>query len=920
MRQRVRPMLCSLLTLLSGGAIGVAAQEPEMKQVAFVLRFTPERVADVDALPVVLRQSMTLELPKVTIERALHLIAARAGLDLAYSRAVVPVGRVVSVQVRAGTVAEALRQVLRDVPVELWISAEGKAALVPLDSEHAGRVVANGSVAGRVTDRKTGGALAGATVALEGTSHSATTASDGRYRIADVVPGTYTVRARYIGYAPGTASVNVSADQEATADFGLERSATKLEDVVTVQKREERLINTPQSVSVLSSAELGKLGATQFRDFANTVPGLTFGTSGAGFNQISLRGVTAGLDISPTVGVYLDDVPYGSSTAFAGAAQLPLDVGLFDLDRIEVLRGPQGTLYGASTMGGLVKYVSKQPDATSFGVDAQAATSGTRDGGVSYSGAMAVNAPIVTDKLVMRASGFESRDGGYIANVALGQNDVNRSDVYGGRLDLLFTPAKALTVRIGSFLQNISRDGEGTADYASSGVPLNSTLDQYRKTAEPFAQHFRMVSGTITYDLGPAMLSSISGYQTARQDLSFDLSWLYVPLLAQLGLGSYSAVGAPGEITTNKFTQEVRLASRGTRALEWLVGGFYTHESSQSTQADSILDLAGQPVPNFLYTFSQPSSYEEYAAFGDLTWHLTGKFDVTGGIRYSHNDQLVEQIGSGLFGASRPPTSSGDHVFTYLANARYHFSDHATGYLRYATGYRPGGPNFVVIDATTGLPEGPATFEADRLKSYEAGVKAETTDRRLGLDLAGYYIDWSNIQISVYRGGFGFNGNAPGGATVRGGELTLTARPTAAFAAMGAFGYQDAHLSEADADLGGAKGERLPNVPRFTAAVNADYELPVRTLEPTLGATLRYVSDRTASFGSAPFNPQYRLPDYTVLDVRTGFVLDRVNVQVYVRNLFDERGQLSAIYTNIGPSRVAILQPRTFGLMASTRF
>ena len=153
------------------------------------------------------------------------------------------------------------------------------------------------------------------------------------------------------------------------------------EVVITAQKREERLIDVPQAVTVLTSDNLSELGATQFRDFANTVPGLDFSTSGAGFTQISMRGVTAGLDISPTVGIYVDDVPYGSSNAFSAGAQTSLDAGVFDLDRIEVLRGPQGTLYGASTMGGLLKYVTKRPDVDAFSGDVQTGVSATGDGG-----------------------------------------------------------------------------------------------------------------------------------------------------------------------------------------------------------------------------------------------------------------------------------------------------------------------------------------------------------------------------------------------------------------------------------------------------------------------------------------------------------------------------------------------------------
>jgi outer membrane receptor protein involved in Fe transport len=708
------------------------------------------------------------------------------------------------------------------------------------------------------------------------------------------------------------------AQAEANSSAPAEASSAKLEEiVVTAQKRAERLIDTPQSVSVLSSDMLARIGAVQFRDFANTVPGLTFTTIGAGYNQITLRGVTAGFDIGQTVGIYVDDVPYGTSGGFANGAQVTLDVGLFDIDRIEVLRGPQGTLYGASTMGGLIKYVGKRPDLARFGVDIQTGISGTQRGGVNYNGAVAVNAPIVADRIAVRASSYYSRDGGYIDNLALGQNDVNQADVYGGRLDLLFAPTDALTIRVGGFLQNIARDGQATSDNTLAGVPEDGNLEQRRLFAEPFDQRFRLVSGTVTYDLGPASLTSISSYQTMHTQMLIDISRQFVPILESVDL-FYSAVGIPQSLSTDKFTQEMRFASSEGRTLEWLVGGFYTHETSGNEQDFLLLDPAGQPALNDLYVFSSPSSYREVAGFANLTYHFTSKLDVSGGLRYARNRQAFSQTGSGAFGITTPVRRSTENVSTYLANARYRFSGHTTGYVRYATGYRPGGPNFVSNDPTTGLPVGPPTFEADRLKSYEGGFKSETADRRFGIDLAGYYIDWSNIQIITSRGGFSGIANAAGGANVTGAELTLSARPAHAYTMTGAFAYQDARLSQTDTELGGAKGDRLPNVPRFTAALSADYEFPIDRLRPTVGATLRYASDRTSGFEKGR-SPQYHLPSYTVVDLRTGLELGVADFQLYVHNLFDRRGELSAD-TSRGPAQLAILQPRTVGVSLSAHF
>jgi outer membrane receptor protein involved in Fe transport len=695
------------------------------------------------------------------------------------------------------------------------------------------------------------------------------------------------------------------------------------EIVVTAQKRRERLIEVPQSVSVLSASDLAKLNATQFRDFADTIPGLSFQTAGPGFTLISLRGVTVGLDPSATVGLYVDDVPYGSSTSFARGGYITLDAGLFDLDRVEVLRRPQGTLYGASAMGGLLKYVTKQPDMNNFSGSLQAGVASTHDGGVSYNVAAEVNAPIVADKAAARVSGFENHGGGYIDNVALGQKDVNSSDIYGGRIDLAFAPTDRLDIRLTGFLQNTSTDGSPLADFTLAGVPVSGTLAQRRLFPETFDQEFRLVSGTVSYDFGPAKLTSISSYQTTQTKLFYDFSSVVAPLL---GLG---AVAVDDKTTTNKFTQEVRLASAQGQVLEWLIGGFYTHETSEQHEVLNARDRNGQSVPNTFLTLTVPSRYAEYAVFGDLTWHLTDKFDVTGGVRYARNRQTLEQIGTGILIKSAPAIDSDSGDVTYLANARYRFSDHVTAYLRYATGYRPGGPNVVVNNLTTGLPIGATSFNADRIHSYEGGLKAETTDGRFGIDLSGYNIDWTNMQISVTQNGFSVRANAPSGATVRGAELTLTARPASEFTVTGAFAYQDAHLNGAEPALGAAAGERLPNVPRFTATLNADYELPIDSFRPTVGATLRHVGERRASFDKSTSFPQYRLPAYTSVDLRAGFMLGvtndhPVNVQFYVHNLFDEHGQLIPRLVFFppatGPAQISITQPRTIGVSASMKF
>jgi outer membrane receptor protein involved in Fe transport len=695
------------------------------------------------------------------------------------------------------------------------------------------------------------------------------------------------------------------------------------EIIVTAQKRSERLIDVPQAVSVLTSEDLAAAGALQLRDFANSVPGLTYVGTGIGFSQVTLRGVTTGIEKGSSTAIYVDEVPYGSSSAFLGGSYLALDVSLFDLDRIEVLRGPQGTLYGASSTGGLLKYVTKQPDPSRFGVDAQVGTASTRDGGFSYSASTALNAPLAGDKAALRLSGSYSRDGGLIDNLALGKEDEDRSEAYSGRADLLLKPTDALSVRLTAFAQNVDRDGKTVSDYTLTGEPIDGPLERRHFAAEPSRVPFRLASATVNYDLGPAMLTSVTGYQTLRTHSIDDNTYLFGPLLGFFGR-NYTSVASDNHIRLDKFTQELRLTSEGGERIDWVLGGYYTREKA-NLQGEMILrNPDGSLAENDVSTTSNPTMLQEYAAFGDLTLHITDRFDVTGGLRYAHNEQEYQQIGSGLLpdlglGGSTPQVRSSEDVTTYLANARFHFNDRTTLYARFATGYRPGGPNFVIFDPATGEPFGQPTFEADDLKSYEVGIKGETEGRGFAFDLAGYYIDWSNMHITVVEGGFGTIGNARGGAHIQGIELALKARPTNDLVFSGAFTYQDPELAADEPQIGGVKGERLPNVPHFTANASADYMGRSSTYEPSIGATVNFIGKRTAHYDAAQFIPQYQLPDYTTVDIRAGITVGSVRTQLYVHNLLDERGQIYAAPW-ITPTQVSLIRGRTIGINLSTTF
>jgi outer membrane receptor protein involved in Fe transport len=689
--------------------------------------------------------------------------------------------------------------------------------------------------------------------------------------------------------------------------------------VVTASRRAERLLDTPQSVSVVTSQELEKTGATQFRDYASKIPGLSYFSFGAGYTQITLRGTSIGFNVSPTVAIYVDDVPYGSSSAFAGSTFTAIDAGLLGLDRIEVLRGPQGTLYGASSVGGLVKYVTSRPDSENFAGHLKAGIATTRHGSEGFNAGGELNIPIAPGKAGLRASAFEFHDGGFVDNVTLGKKDVDRSDIYGGRVDLLLTPADRFSVRLTGYAQDVKRDGNNQVDYNFDRTPVIGDLKQSRLAPEPFDSKFRLVSAVLNYDLGAADLSWMTSYQTVRTTQWADGSVAFVPLLAAVFHRNYSSVANRSRYNTDKFTQEVRLTSSGQRRVQWIIGGFYTHEKSHNVSEFVLRDPSGNPAPNDVNYSLVPSTLGEVAGYADVTVNLTPKFDITGGLRYAHNNQKFSQIGSGLLGVSRPKRGSTEDVVTYLANARYRFSPRLMAYLRFATGYRPGGPNYSGIDPTTGETYAPADFKSDRLQSYEAGLKAESADRRLSADISAYYINWDDIQITASRNIFSVRVNAAGGATVRGLEAAFTARPVDGLDLSAALAYQDAEMSRDDADLHARAHERLPNIPRFTANLNADYTF-VGPYRPSIGATYSYMSDRNSGFDAGTgLLRQYELGKVTSLDLRAGMTFGKVNVQAYAKNVFDKRSQIAA-YTALGLPRVSVTPPRTIGVNVDTRF
>lgn len=400
------------------------------------------------------------------------------------------------------------------------------------------------------------------------------------------------------------------------------------EVIVTAQKRSESIQSVPASVSFVDAAKLMSQGAKSLQDYAAYVPGLQVDTAGTpGQTTITLRGI-APLGSGSAVGSYIDDAPLGSSGFYAMANGFQLDLLPYDLRGVEVLRGPQGTLYGASTMGGLVKYVLVKPDSSEFaaaiGGDASSIRGGS-DAGVGGRGM--INVPIIPGTLAMRVSGFYQQTPGYIDNPSRNQQDLNEVAQQGGRLALGWTPTADLEVTIEALRQEIDSDGNAVVllDPVTQR-PLGNDLDTSLSLDEPFRQEMDFLKGSINWSAPFGAVSSVSSYGDSRNRQSFDVSAIS---------GGAFLVPQFVDIHLRKFTQELRLSSDSEQAVEWMLGGFYTLERVTNDQYVGALDFDRQPIAGLdpLLIASIPSRYEERAVFGNLTWRLAERWSVNGGVR-----------------------------------------------------------------------------------------------------------------------------------------------------------------------------------------------------------------------------------------------------------------------------------------------
>ena len=742
-----------------------------------------------------------------------------------------------------------------------------------------------------------------------------------------------------VGVAPRLSAQQAPSASAESAPAGLQ------EIVITAEKRSETVQSTPLSVTAYSGAQLQAAGISDMSEVGYETPGVSERNSGPGQTEYEMRGIASSGGQAPTVGFYLDDTPLSPPNE-ALLGRVVIDPSLYDLNRVEVLRGPQGTLYGSSSMGGTIKLVTNQPDPSAPAVSAQAIASDTKDGGLNYTTNGMVNIPLIQDKLALRIVGTDSYTDGWIDRVVLNPfpletnggftrgnvlaapvehdyKDANWEQVQGVRTSLQWLPMDGLTIAPSVFVQTITQGAPNFVD-DPPGVKSEAHYQPFDQT-EPYGDSFQLFTLPIKYDFSGMELTSSTGYYRRQTHLEQDTSEIAQDFLtALIGVPgvTYAEAGPVTAFETDyssQFSEEVRLNSTGDGAFQWLAGAFYEDYKANTAIGTTkpgpiVAELFG--VPSYFYlTFD--NDLKQYAGFGEASYRFADNFKITGGLRYysyKSSEDLAES--GGLITGPAPPITfslpaSASGVNPKL-NLSYEPTKDLTLYVQAAKGFRPGGGN---PPPPTTCPSNPLQFGPDAIWSYEAGEKLRMFDERLTLNGAVYYEDWTGIQQLVTEAcGATFTANA-GTAHVYGAELEASAAVTSELTVSTAAGYTHANVVAAEAGAGFVDGERVQDSPDWTETTSIVYRHPI---SDDYAMVLRGTNEYTGTMTDVTFF-QNKVPSRDIVNLRGGWSSDRkVSVFVFMNNAFDKRADLGdpeeISFFVPALNRIVTNQPRTVGL------
>jgi len=730
------------------------------------------------------------------------------------------------------------------------------------------------------------------------------------------------------------------------------------EIIVTSQKRTENLKEVPAAVSVINSEILKESHIEGLEDITRAIPGVSFAAGGApGLDNIEIRGVSS-TSGSATVGVYLDEVSITIKNLYNGQ----VEPKLFDIDRVEVLRGPQGTLYGASSMGGTIRFISKKPNLDDFSVDVASDLSGTKHGDVNFDEQAVMNLPIATGVAALRMGFDVGEDSGYINNYTtsgqLANSGTNSDRWTVFRASGLVQPADDWTITPALFAEH------EVIDDTSVYYPQLGLYNQDKVVREPIRNNLFIPSLTVVKDFGWADLTSITSYFWQQLNRTEDGTYYNSVYLGQLidsdppnGIMNqgYNIGNLPGpeytRTSTAVSTEEVRLSSKTTAEsglpFTWLVGLLYSdyqiHKSDDAyvQGLDSTFQkiygmppqdsnvFAGSNFPADSVDFSSQRLEErQYAAFGDFTYYILPELKASAGIRYAYARSGFTDVNAGFFGTTPPVFDSNARFYaaTPRFSVTYDFDETTTFYATAAKGFRLGGsegPIAVPLCSADlksfGITTAPETYGSDKLWSYEGGVKARFLDNRLSVNADAYYINWDKIQQTVPLPTCGYSVTTNvGNAESYGFEFEVAYRPIPSLTLSLSGDTSHAVLTSVAAPVGASVGDSILNTPDWMATGRVEYDEPITDqITGFVNTDYDVVGHSHGTFTDT--NPDYIRPVYGVLNASIGATINDYTMSLYAKNLLDETRAIQHPAILYNPEAFTV-RPLTFGVNVRAKF
>lgn len=727
-------------------------------------------------------------------------------------------------------------------------------------------------------------------------------------------------RIRYPFLMSTSALALIGASTAFSAETASNESRALEEVVVTASKRTESLSDVGMSVRALGADEIDSRGLQGMGDYLTSVPSVAYNERGGGRNQITIRGITTGaLAADPnTVGYYFGEVPV-SATARGNP-----DLKMFDLERVEILRGPQGTLYGAGSMGGTIKVVPAGARLNELTGAIEAVTSQTSQGGTNYNSAGSINLPLIEDKLALRAVAYGYENAGFVDNRASGgeafgipdkeTDNIAAESTRGGRVALKFQATDKLSIDGMVIVQKQNVDG--LPEVASA----DGDWTQNRWMSEDLNDDFEVYNLVANYE-GDSVNTTVSSAFVKRD-------WNQLRDVHALPLFGFEAPlslydGNDEEL----WVHEARISSNSDSKLQWLVGGFYLEKKLDFTNAlqwfgsEEVLGaILGVPKDTVLHGRNNIHESNQYALFGEASYQLTEEWMATLGLRwFEFTDDRTLDV-SGIFSNSSDKLDTSADTFNPKFALNYTPDVDSLYYVSATKGFRPGAPNNPLPDTCTadlqarGFSDTPDGTDPDSLWSYETGTKLTLADGRVAINGALFYIDWKDIPTSyVLPCGFSFGFNADT-ATSKGFEIEVAAQLTGNLRLDVGGSYTDAQLDASyNPDTGELRNEggQTPGVPELTLATGLEYSF---SLADRWSSYLRL--DAQYVDGYYNFLPseatRQEAGDYTTVNLRWNTDFNGFNLEAFANNLFDETVNI-VVDTEFTDGRTYRGRPRTIG-------